>query len=196
VRVKARAKRIVVNCAAALLAAIGAKSAAAQAAPTDARSCVHLPDVDHTKIVDQRNILFYMRNRTVFQNVFREPCYGLQERSRFAYGSSSLKRLCAGNLITLLTDLSFGGVGAQNVCRLGMFVPIDRDEVDELLIAAGKDKGGGQKKQVIKSEPVEIAPTDSAAVAPNPTPAENVPPASPAENVAPAPPAEPDSAQR
>jgi hypothetical protein len=49
---------------------------------------------------------------------------------------------------------------------------------------------------VIKSEPVEIAPTDSAAVAPNPTPAENVPPASPAESVAPAPPAEPDSAQR
>jgi hypothetical protein len=196
--VNARAKRIVVTCAAALLAAIGAKSAAAQsaqAAPTDAKSCVYLPDIDHTKIVDQRNILFYMRNRTVLLNVFREPCYGLDERSRFAYGSSSLKRLCAGNLITLLTDLSFGGVAAQNTCSLGMFVPIDRDEVDDLLVASGKDKGSGQKKQAIKSQPVEIAPAASADAAPNP-PAESVPPVPPADNVTPVPPADQDRAQR
>lgn len=186
-RVNARAKRIVVTAAAALLATIGAKSAAAQSAPTDAKSCVYLPDVDHTKIVDERNILFYMRNRTVLENVFREPCYGLHEKSRFAYGSSSLKRLCAGNLIALLTDLSFGGVAAQNTCRLGMFVPIDPDEVEDLLIAASKDKGGGQKKQAIKSQPVEVAPAASPDAAPKPAPA---------ENVSPAPPAEPDGAQR
>jgi hypothetical protein len=194
--VNARAKRIVVTGAVALLAAIGAKSAAAQAAPTDAKSCVYLPDIDHTKIVDQRNILFYMRNRTVLQNVFREPCYGLNEKSRFAYGSSSLRRLCAGNVITLLTDLSFGGVAAQNTCRLGMFVPIDSDEVDDLLIAAGKDEGGGQKKQAIKSQPVEIAPAASPDAAPKPTPAENGPPAPPAENGALAPLTEPSGAQR
>ena len=76
--------------------------------------------------------------------MFREPCYGLHEKSRFAYGASSLKRLCAGNIIALLTDLSFGGVATQNTCRLGMFVPIDPDEVEDLLIAAGKDKGGGR----------------------------------------------------
>ena len=137
---------------------------------------MYLPDVDHTKIVDQRNILFYMRNRTVLENVFREPCYGLHEKSRFAYGSSSLKRLCAGNLIALLTDLSFGGVAVQDTCRLGMFVPIDPDEVEDLLIAAGKDKGGGQKKQAIKSQPVEVAPAASPDAAPKPAPAENVTP--------------------
>ena len=194
-RVNARAKRIVVTGAVALLAAIGAKSAAAQAAPTDAKSCVYLPDIDHTKIVDQRNILFYMRNRTVLQNVFREPCYGLDEKSRFAYGSSSLRRLCVGNVITLLTDLSFGGVAAQNTCRLGMFVPVDPDEVDDLLITAGKDKGG-QKKQAIKSQPVEIAPAASPDVAPKPASADSGPPAPPAESGALAPLTEPSGAQR
>jgi hypothetical protein len=196
VQVNARVQPIVVTVAAALLAALGANSAAAQAAPADAKSCVYLPDIDHTKIVDQRNILFYMRNRTILQNVFREPCYGLNEKSRFAYGSSSLKRLCAGNIIAVLADLSFGGVATQNTCRLGMFVPLDNDEVDDLLIAAGKDKGGGQKKQAIKTQPVEVAPATSPEGAPQPTPAENAPLLSGAENAAPAPPAEPDNPQR
>ena len=183
----ARAKRIVITCGAALLAGVAAKSAAAQAAPADAKSCVYLSDIDHTKIVDERNILFYMRNRTVLQNVFREPCYGLSERSRFAYGSSSLKRLCAGSIIAVLADLSFGGVAAQNTCKLGPFVPLDRDEVDELLIAAGKDKDGARKKQAIKSKPVEVAPTERTDAPPKETAA---------ETAAPVPPAEPDDERR
>jgi hypothetical protein len=180
----ARSKRIAVAGAAALLAAIGPKSAAAQDTPTAAKSCVYLPDIDHTKIVNERNILFYLRNNTILQNSFREPCWGLHEKTRFTYGSTALKRLCSGDMITLLADLSFGGVASANTCKLGMFLPIDDDEVGDLLAAASKDKSG-QKKKAIKSTPVELPP----APAPEPSKAS-------AESTAPAPPAAPDSAPR
>jgi hypothetical protein len=165
VRVNARSKRIAVASAVALLAAVGPKSAAAQAEPTAAKSCVYLPDIDHTKIVNERNILFYLRNKTILQSSFREPCWGLHEKTRFTYGSTALKRLCAGDMITLLADTSFGGVASANTCKLGMFLAIDDDEVDDLLAAANKDKGG-QKKKAIKSTPVELPP----AAAPEPPP--------------------------
>jgi hypothetical protein len=182
--VNARSNPIAVACAAALLVAGGAQSAAAQAPQTAAKICVYLPDIDHTKIVDERNILFYLRNNTILQNSMLAPCYGLHAKTRFAYGSASLRRLCAGNMITLLSDLSFGGVAASNTCKLGMFLPVNDDEVDDLLSAAGKDKGG-QKKQAIKSQPVELPP----AATPEPS-------ATPGEGAAPSSPPPPSDAQR
>jgi len=176
VRVNARFKKTVVASAAALLAAAGGKGAAAQEPPTAAKSCVFLPDVDHTKIVNERNILFYLRSNTILQNSLREPCYGLREKTRFTYGSSSMKRLCMGDLITLLTDLSFGGVASSNTCKLGMFLPVTDDEVDELLSTASKDKGG-QKKPAIKSQPVELPPKAAQAAAPKAEAAESGAPA-------------------
>jgi hypothetical protein len=180
----ARLKRITVAAAAALLV-VGSRRIAAQEAPTAAKSCVYLPDVDHTKIVDERNILFYLHNNTILQNAMREPCYGLHSKTRFTYGSTSLKRLCAGDLITLLADVSFGGVVTSNTCKLGMFLPVTDDEVDDLLGAASKDKGG-QKKQAIKSQPVELPP-DAAPEAPPKAPGENAAPATPRADGAPAP---------
>jgi hypothetical protein len=180
--VKTRSKRIAIASTAALLAAVGPRSAAAQAEPTGARSCVYLPDIDHTKIVNERNILFYLRNNTILQNSFREPCWGLHEKTRFTYGPTALKRLCAGDMITLLADLSFGAVASANTCKLGLFLAVDDDEVDDLLRAASKDKGG-QKKKAIKSTPVELPPAGPEA-----------PKAPPAENAAPAPNAEPGGA--
>ena len=110
---KARSKRIAVAIAAALLAVGGPKSAAAQDPPTAAKSCVYLPDLDHTKIVNERNILFYLRNGTILQNSMREPCYGLHPKTRFTYGSTSLKRLCGGDMIRRATNgfTRFGRTG-------------------------------------------------------------------------------------
>jgi hypothetical protein len=167
-------KKTVVTSAAALLAAGGGKSAAAQEPPTAAKSCVYLADVDHTKVVNERNILFYLRNNTILQSSFRDPCYGLREKTRFTYGSSSTKRLCKGDLITLLTDLSFGGVATSNTCKLGMFLPVTDDEVDDLLSTANK---GGKKQPTIKSEPVEVPPKAAQAAPPKAPTAEGDAPA-------------------
>ena len=187
-----RSKRIAVAGAAALFAVGGPKSAAAQDRPTAAKSCVFLPDLDHTKIVNERNILFYLRNGTILQNSLHDTCYGLHEKTRFTYGSSSMKRLCTGDMITLIADLSFGGVASANTCKLGLFLPVNDDEVADLLATVNKGKGG-QKKPAIKSQPVEL-PRDSATDTPQ-APAESTSPPTPqADGAAPAP--APDGAGR
>ena len=82
-------------------------------------------------------------------------------------------------MITLLADLSFGGVASANTCKLGMFLPIDDDEVGDLLAAAGKDKGG-QKKKAIKSTPVELPPAAAPDAQSKAPPADSTAPATPA----------------
>jgi hypothetical protein len=84
-------------------------------------------------------------------------------------------------MITLLTDLSFGGVATSNTCKLGMFLPVTDDELVDLLSAASKDKGG-QKTQAIKSEPVALPPNGAQDAAPKAPTAES---AAPAPNIAP-----------
>jgi hypothetical protein len=181
----ARSKRIAIAAAASLLAVGGSKNAAAQEPPTAAKNCVYLADLDHTKIVNERNILFYLRNGKILQNALRDTCYGLHEKTRFTYGSSPLKRLCTGDMITLIADLSFGGVASANTCKLGMFLPVNDDEVADLLATASKDKGG-QKKRAIKSQPVEL-PRNAATDAQQAPAAESTSPATPRADSAPAP---------
>ena len=190
----ARLKQIIIASAAALLVGGGgAKSAAAQEPSTQAKSCVYLSDIDHTKIVDEHTILFYLRNRTILQNSMREPCYGLNAKPRLAYGSESMKRLCMGNTITLLSDLSLGRVAASNLCRLGMFLPVNEDEVADLLATASKDKGG-QKKQAIQTQPVELPPDGAHDTVPKAPQSEGAESASPAPTTPPLP--APDGAPR
>jgi hypothetical protein len=129
-----------------------------------------------------------LHNGTILQNSLRDTCYGLHAKTRFTYGTTSMKRLCSGDMITLIADLSFGGVASANTCKLGMFLPVNDDEVADLLATASKDKGGA-KKQAIKSQPVELPATD----APKTPATESASPATPrADTATPA----PDGAER
>jgi hypothetical protein len=55
-----------------LLGAACAASAAAQAqSPTpDVAACVYGSNIDHTRILDDRDILFFMRDHSIYQNTF------------------------------------------------------------------------------------------------------------------------------
>jgi hypothetical protein len=138
-------------------------------------------------------LLFYLRNGTILQKSMRDTCYGLYPKTRFTYGSSSLKRLCTGDMITLFADLSFGSVASANTCKLGMFLPVSDDEVSDLLATASKDKGR-QKNHAIKSQPVEL-PRDAATDAAKAPAAESTAPAAPRADGA-APTSVPQGAQR
>jgi hypothetical protein len=156
--------RLIRSCAlAALLVAAGTTSAGAQVpAPDAAQACVYQPNIDHTRILDDRNILFFMRNHTTYQNTLKDQCYSLKMINRFTYGEAPMHRLCTGNLITVLHDLTPGGVTRNNLCRLGMFVPVDDDVVDDLIAAAESPRKGRGKS--IAAAPVELpAATESRA---------------------------------
>jgi hypothetical protein len=143
-----------------------------------AQTCIYRTGIDHTRVLDDRNILFFMHNRTKYRNTLLGTCPGLRAENHFIYGQDMANSLCKGNVINVLA-YEFGSATRGASCWLGMFQPLSDDEVEELVAAttpAKKDKDAN-RRHAIKVEPVELppAPPPAASVessAPPPRPAE------------------------
>ncbi|MEM7017603.1 MAG: hypothetical protein AAF512_09750, partial [Pseudomonadota bacterium] len=85
------------------------------AAP-ETKSCVHLLRVDRTKVVDDKTILFYMRNGNIWKNSLPHKCSGLGFEKSFAY-KTSMHQLCNVDTITVLRLPH----GSGPTCGLGKF---------------------------------------------------------------------------
>jgi len=140
--------------------------AAAQQDASIAQSCVRVSNIDRTKIIDKRNILFYLRDDTVLQNALPKDCPALVAPfSKLTYDVQG-DRLCAGNLIGLFIDrgqdlLRPGALAATSACKIGMFLPLGDEEVVNLLATAAdpRHRKAAKKNESgsIKAEPVEIS---------------------------------------
>ncbi len=103
---------------------------------TDAEHCVSLNLIDRTDVIDDRNILFYMRGDRVYRNILPHRCPGLAFEEKFMY-RTSLGQLCDVDIITVLDDIGFGlRMGAS--CGLGMFYPITEQEAEDLKQSSGR----------------------------------------------------------
>src|SRR5215471_2419401 len=156
---KRRLKPALLAGALAAIALGGATRSSGQDAAT-AQSCVYMADVRRTTILDDNNILFQMRDGTIYQNRLRTTCFMLKNADRFTYGASSLRRLCVGDLIQVLPESSFGGAPfPMATCTLGNYLPIDKEVADDLIASSqGKKTKEGRSRQVMKTEPVELPP--------------------------------------
>jgi len=161
---KARLKPAVLAAVLAVTTLGGASRSSGQAGGAE-QKCVYMGDVRRTTILDDTNILFYMRNGTIYQNHLRNTCFMLRSANRFTYGSTSLRRLCVGDLIQVLPESSFGGAAfPMATCNLGTYLQIDKDVADDLLATSqGKNTKEGRSRQVMKTEPVELPPAAPAA---------------------------------
>jgi hypothetical protein len=85
-------------------------------------------------------------------------CPNLARENRFSY-KVPINRLCNSDLITVLEQF---GVGLREgfSCRLGLFYPIPYEEAE--LLRKEHDKPNSTRGGV-KTKPVEVAPTKSAA---------------------------------
>lgn len=102
---------------------------------TDAEHCISVNLIDRTDVIDDRNILFYMRDDRVYRNILPHRCPGLRFEETFMY-RTSLGQLCDVDIITILDDMGFGlRMGAS--CGLGMFHPITEQEAEDLKQNAG-----------------------------------------------------------
>ena len=97
------------------------------------RSCITLRSLRRTDAIDDRNVLFRMRGRTVYHNILPARCGGLARENRFSY-DSQFGRLCKGDLIRVLYSDSFGtyGMRAGAGCRLGAFHKITQEDAKAL----------------------------------------------------------------
>lgn len=92
--------------------------------------CVSLARIDSTYVVDDRNILFYMKGGEIYLNRLPHRCPGLRWEKAFMY-RTSLSRLCDLDIITTLNNLGFGYTPGVS-CGLGMFFPISEETARQL----------------------------------------------------------------
>ena len=53
------------------------------------RDCISTSRLQRTKVVDDLNILFYMRGKTVYHSILPRRCRGLSREGRFSYRTFS-----------------------------------------------------------------------------------------------------------
>lgn len=88
--------------------------------------CINLRRVRSTDVIDDRNILFYMRGGEVFHNILPRTCNGLAREGRFSY-RTSVNRICDIDSIAVLHD-GVRGMYEGARCGLGMFHEISPED--------------------------------------------------------------------
>jgi hypothetical protein len=121
--------------AAALVAAVGAPQAFAQKkdGPADDRPqrCIALPNLERTDVLDNRTILFHMRNGQIYLNHLSRECPGLAREKRFMYSPTSTQ-LCEIDAVTVIEKWGFGFTRGFT-CSLGEFHPLAKSEFESLM---------------------------------------------------------------
>jgi hypothetical protein len=116
----------------------------------DAVRCIGLQRIDHTEVIDDSTIAFFMKGRDIYVNHLARECPGLAREKRFSYRSAT-GNLCSVDTITVLDNLGFG-LRAGATCGLGMFIPTSEEQIESL-------KAGPQAGDVSVEE-VEIEESD------------------------------------
>jgi hypothetical protein len=104
--------------------AIVAASLLTGAAPATADSdktldCIQINQIKRTKIVDDQNIIFYMRGNKSYNNHLPNKCSGLKSEDKYLY-KTSLSQLCNVDIITVLHQ-DGAGMSPGASCGLGSF---------------------------------------------------------------------------
>ena len=97
---------------------------------SDAEHCISLSRIDRTDVVDDSNILFYMKGGDVYLNRLPHRCPGLRWEKAFMY-RTSLSQLCNVDIITVLDNMGFGFSPGVS-CGLGPFYPISEETAKAL----------------------------------------------------------------
>lgn len=116
--------------------------------------CISLDRVDRTEVIDDRTIVFHMRNGGIYLNNLETECPGLKREERFMYSPTS-NRLCNIDTVTVLENLGFG-LTRGFTCTLGRFHPISDADLGELKRGAGEGEDEGGDIEVEPVDPDEL----------------------------------------
>ena len=93
----------------------------------ESKRCINSRVIKSTDVVNDRNIIFYMRGSKIFLNTLPKPCKGLSRERRFTYVSHS-RSLCRLDRISVLKDSGFGAYAGRS-CKLGRFLPVTKEDI-------------------------------------------------------------------
>lgn len=74
--------------------------------------CLRISLIDHTRVVDNQTILFFMRAGRAYQAKMDKPCPNLKREAQWTYWSGT-DTLCPGQIITVRRHLAGGLPGAS-----------------------------------------------------------------------------------
>jgi hypothetical protein len=100
------------------MAAAGLLSAPAPAAEAGKPVCLETNRIDHTEVLNDHQILFYMNGKKIWLNTLSQPCTTLTRQDGFAW-ESSIPRYCDN--LEIIRVLRTG-----QVCQLGAFTPYEK----------------------------------------------------------------------
>ncbi len=92
--------------------------------------CLSSRPIRKTEVLDDQNILFYLRGAAIYLNHLPKPCRRLAQEGRFMY-RTTVARICRYDIINLLVDIG-GTLGLGRACKLGTFYPITKEDVERL----------------------------------------------------------------
>ena len=92
--------------------------------------CVQLSRIDSVDVLSNRQIVFKLDGNQYYVNTLPYPCPGLRRNTPIMY-RTSIDQLCSVDVVTVLQSMGGGAMPGAS-CGLGMFEPIDKDELDAL----------------------------------------------------------------
>ena len=96
----------------------------------EGQRCVSSRPIRKTEVLDDQNILFYMRGTGIYLNHLPRPCKRLSESGRFMY-RTTVARLCSNDIINILRDTGLG-LSQGRACKLGNFYGITKEDVEKI----------------------------------------------------------------
>jgi hypothetical protein len=160
-------------------AQVGSAVAVEEKEAKTAAACLRRTEIKSTKVLDARNVLVTMRDRSTYRSQLAKQCPGLRRGSAMSLTYSDNK-LCAGSTFTVLmragasTNSTSVTVPGSNehlsvpgpafvpgaVCQLGIFTPISDDEINALVAATTEDQRSRRRgdRDAVRTEAIETAP--------------------------------------
>ena len=97
----------------------------------NARACINASVIRNTRVLDDSNILFYVRGSSIYHNIMPKRCIGLSREGRFSYHRTT-SSLCSNDTIRVLSG-SASGMREGRSCRLGYFYKVTEEDIAMLL---------------------------------------------------------------
>ena len=99
------------------------------------KRCISTRRIRRIRIVEDKNILFYLTATHVYHNQLRNECHGLKRYGTFSYNSND-GLFCDGDGIGGMTMDAWDDVRPNVNCWLGLHRKITREEANEMRRAA------------------------------------------------------------
>jgi len=95
----------------------------------DTQRCIATRQIKSSVVVDDSNVLFFMRGENIYRNRLPEACKGLLRYKTFSYRQIA-GRICESDLIHVHQS---NDPSIMRNCRIGIFESIDSQDIPTLI---------------------------------------------------------------